>query len=224
MRAPRNLIFWKSPLGAAEAAPPPRDSVSLQSSVFLLRPDLPVITTCRASDLVDGAAAIADYKHKVYDGATRAPQIQIDHPGARAVCPNLIGTRLTHSKVGQGGSHQKPVSRVINLREVALAVELRDADDKILGGQVCESESVIALERRVRAPVLVSDLRPGYTAQRRQSDRSRQHSIPKPAFHLRPPFLRIGRYIIACGAPRFANHQIRPIPLSCDDVALFRTR
>src|SRR5260370_42570147 len=45
------------------------------------------------------------------------------------------------------------------------------------------AEGVFALERRVGATLIAP--RPGHTAQRRQSDRSRQHNFTKPAFHVR---------------------------------------
>src|SRR5262249_55603523 len=83
-------------------------------SVFLLRPDLPEITaslvltrlsrtrsTASSNQGVDGATAVSDHKHEVYDPVARdAIHIQVDLRGARAICPNRIGTCLTHAKVG----------------------------------------------------------------------------------------------------------------------------
>ena len=80
---------------------------------------------------MDGAAAIADYKHIMYHPAegAHAPHVQINHLDTGAVCANRVGTCLTRSKVGQGGSVQKPVCGVINLCETAPTVKPPDPDD-----------------------------------------------------------------------------------------------
>ena len=136
---------------------------------------------------MNGSAAVADDKG-VVDDPVRGPgrdigNIQIDLLAPSAVGIYQVTAGLARSE-GKRAVRSQPIAGVIDLRKTSLAVKRPDADDDVLRYKRENRERVIALERRVRAPVVIRALCPGHTAQRWQSDRSRQRSIPKPAFHL----------------------------------------
>src|SRR5215469_15147015 len=138
-------------------------------------------------------AAVADHKHDVYDsgGTRRHRRVQVDHHAAGAVGIDRVapGFLPWWREVGS----RVVVSLVITLRKIAMAVEHLDAiynthniwravreAGRRVGGY---AERVFALERRIRAPVVVRASRPGHTAQHRHGNRSCNESPAKRAFH-----------------------------------------
>jgi hypothetical protein len=71
-----------------------------------------------ANNGIDRTAAVADH-----NGVRNNPDLaaEIDRHEAGAVPIDIVVTFLTRSKLGQAGSHQKPVPRVIDLCETASA-------------------------------------------------------------------------------------------------------
>src|SRR6516165_1111736 len=147
---------------------------------------------------MDMTAAVADHKQDVYDTG-REPcgdvgHIQVDHHTASTVGIDGISALFLPWRRELGGN---TVADVIALGQMAPAVEKLDARYNLrrAGRQTCRSvgrdpERVFAFERRVRAAEIVIPSRPSRTGKRRQNDRRRQRSFPKPAFHLHPPFVR----------------------------------
>src|SRR5262249_34697532 len=109
-----------------------------------------------------------------------------DHHAARAVGIDRVGAGLSPfwREIGLRRHRPKTVAWVITLREMAVAVENLDTCHNCWRSVGSNAEGVLALERRVRAPIAV---RPRRTTQHRQTDRNDQLCFPKACVHVGSP-------------------------------------
>ena len=113
---------------------------------------------------MERTAAIADHKGVRDD----RPAAEIDRLEAGLVPIYIVGACLTSSKVGRGGSHQKPVPKVIDLGVTTPAVKRTEDHHNIRYCWCCRNcenrEGVIPPQHGVAADEIVASSCPSRTA------------------------------------------------------------